>query len=539
MKLEILKTLKEYDQDFEWYPTTDKMIDTIKKHLEKNNISIQETLDIGAGDGRVLEKFSKDLSSAYAIEKSKILAETMNKDILIIGDDFYNTSLIDKEFDLIFSNPPYSEFQEWVCKILREANTKYIALIIPSRWINDESIKRTINNRKGLSYEILDQDDFLDAPRQARAKVDVVFFTTQKAKHEKSWNEEDEDIFSNILTETFNLKKIFNDNEDSKRQYKYGLTYVSEEVARLHEDMENVKEEDLINFLTQKYQEEYEDFVNSLNSLHAINPKLLKALNIDKKVLVKGIKKQLRDLKNLYWEELFNKLDSITSRLTSKYRRYLTSDIISQKGIDFTKPNIYNVVLWVIKNANRYIECSYLDLFERMAVSNTPITYKSNERFKTDEWRYTFEKYKNTPHKLDYRIVLPYMIRSYSYVDKEFLSDLRIVARNLGFTCLNYIESFCVGAGETRMHFVTPKSSYDCLFFQYKGYKNGNVHIKFNQEFMASLNIAVGKLNNWLKNKQEAKEEFQNINEEILQNLFDKPLGLIASEELARLTLQN
>ena len=91
------------------------------------------------------------------------------------------------------------------------------------------------------------------------------------------------------------------------------------------------------------------DFVNSLNSLHAINPKLLKALNIDKKVLVKGIKKQLRDLKNLYWEELFNKLDSITSRLTSKYRRYLTSDIISQKGIDFTKPNIYNVVLWVLK----------------------------------------------------------------------------------------------------------------------------------------------------------------------------------------------
>lgn len=79
----------------------------------------------------------------------------------------------------------------------------------------------------------------------------------------------------------------------------------------------------------------------------------------------------------------------------------------------------------------------------------------------------------------------------------------------------------------------------DCLFFQYKGYKNGNVHIKFNQEFMASLNIAVGKLNNWLKNKQEAKEEFQNINEEILQNLFDKPLGLIASEELTRLTLQN
>ena len=42
---------------------------------------------------------------------------------------------------------------------------------------------------------------------------------------------------------------------------------------------------------------------------------------------------------------------------------------------------------------------------------------------------------------------------------------------------------------------------------------------------MAKLNLAVGRLRNWLT-KEEAKEEFKDISEDIINEIFDKPLLL-------------
>ena len=44
-----LATLKENDQDFEWYPTTDEMIAAVYSRCG----DFSSMLDIGAGDGRV------------------------------------------------------------------------------------------------------------------------------------------------------------------------------------------------------------------------------------------------------------------------------------------------------------------------------------------------------------------------------------------------------------------------------------------------------------------------------------------------------
>ena len=53
----IVTRLKEEDQDFEFYPTTDHMIDKINQDLQYGSI-----LDIGCGNGNLKKLMNKDIA---------------------------------------------------------------------------------------------------------------------------------------------------------------------------------------------------------------------------------------------------------------------------------------------------------------------------------------------------------------------------------------------------------------------------------------------------------------------------------------------
>lgn len=97
-------------------------------------------LDIGAGDGKVIKHFQEKNSKIpdcyrteyFAIEKARPLLDSLPVDVGILGTDFWEQSLLDKPVDCIFSNPPYSEFVDWCVKVIREANSNYIYLVILS-----------------------------------------------------------------------------------------------------------------------------------------------------------------------------------------------------------------------------------------------------------------------------------------------------------------------------------------------------------------------------------------------------------------------
>jgi hypothetical protein len=77
----ILRDVIEADEDFEWYPTTEKMIQVVAKHIPSD--LVKSIMDIGAGDGRVLtglrQILNNDAIKLYAIEKSKVLSDTRRK----------------------------------------------------------------------------------------------------------------------------------------------------------------------------------------------------------------------------------------------------------------------------------------------------------------------------------------------------------------------------------------------------------------------------------------------------------------------------
>ncbi len=506
----LLDLVKQNNEDFEWYPTTNEMLDVLLKRIkeikEDKNLYLESMLDIGAGDGRVLKYFDKNLrlDNIHAIEKSKTLIDSMDRNILVVGSDFNQTSLIEKTYDLVFCNPPYSSYKEWVMRILREINSLFIALVIPSRWQDDSDIKRVIESRKGLEYEVLESTDFLNAERSARAKVDIVLFKTIRVTDKNAKYGVDEDVFADNLIKQFNLQKLFDDIEEEEYNYKFGLP----KNDSLEEKTYQVANGDLIEFLVSEYEKEYNEFI---------------------------------DLKYLYWKELFSKLDAIRNRVTSTYAGYLHESVIVENNVDFNKDNIYSVVLWVIKNANKYIEKSYLSFFERMAKGENVLYYKSNQRFNIDSWRYANREDKSrtpNPYKLDYRIVLPrvaYLSYSSFYHDEDwtnFLRDLKVIGRNLGF----FTENIALTRFDGISKYMELSNNCKSLF-EVKQYKNGNAHIKFSMEFMEKLNIQVGRINNWIKNKAEAREEFKNISDEELDTLFEKPIGISVGDSVKMLEM--
>lgn len=247
----------------------------------------------------------------------------------------------------------------------------------------------------------------------------------------------------------------------------------------------------------------------------------------------------------------------------------------SNTSIDFTKSNIRSVVIWAIKNAPKYYDEQLLQVYKNLSNEENAKLYKSDHRFSSDTWRYYRDD--DSKYKLDYRIVVSGYRSEWddrdgklSDAQMDYIRDLIVVARNLGFNVENGYHSFRLKEkySITTVPSATPRKVGDKTFegkikevyyhtnkpnangervmeedgiiyvynkdlkecsYQYNingqyyhhdavaseddvfttvlGHKNGNVHFQINQQFMKKFNIEAGRLRGWLKTPQEAAEE--------------------------------
>lgn len=478
----LIKELKENQEDFEFYPTTDEMLKVVVDDIKANEIHRSpKLLDIGCGNCKILNHL-KDCQY-MVIEKAKTFIDRLPKQATFIGADFNENTLMDKEVDIIFCNPPYSEFVNWTIKILKESNAERNYLIIPQRWKDNEIIKQVIEDRK-ISFDILYTGDFLNAERQARAKVDIVCFKINNRN----------DAFDYWFNNNFQFKKI--EKEEEKRKEK-----IQNEI---------MIKKDVISVLVENYNLELQQLQKNYYNLTELDPTIFNDLKIDLYNLKSFLREKIGNLKYVYWKELFDNFKDITNRLTQDRRRNLLNSIVSKSIIDFNKSNIYGIILFIIDYAKDSIEEQLKEVYVRMMNKTNCIKYKSNEKVFTDEdWRYK----KNITHcKLDYRIVL-------NYEDENFINDLITVANTLGFSSDYYIYP------KYRLYREKNKSFGNdiayCkdgnILFDYKSYQNGNIHIRFGIDFMKRLNIEAGRIFGWVKNKEELKEELEDITDEDLK----------------------
>lgn len=509
---QLVQTLKDNGEDFEFYPSTPEIIAACLSNIPEHC----SVLDIGAGRGDVLEGLRPKAEKLFAIEKSQTLLAELANDIFVVGTDFHRQTLIDKQVDVIFCNPPFSEFVEWAAKIIREANAKTVLLVMPERWKDASHIQEALKVRNATA-KVINHMSFAKADRPARGIVNLVKVTigTWKDSRNKTHLQ---DPFAVWFAETFKDEIASSQQADDLRSKERGL---------IAKNRELVEGRNLIETLEALYLTELESYITAYKKVISISPALLEEVGVTYSKVVGSLEEKIKGLKNRYWKELFDNFDMITRRLTSKSRGELLGTLTSNTHIDFTADNAYAVVLWAIKNANSYIDRQLVNLYRRLSDPACAIAYKSNRHFK--ECSFRFNSYGDherdaSHYKLDYRIVnhgycfdafdikwhkgCPLSLRDDA---RDIINDMLTVAHTLGFS----IASFQYLAYRTDW---MPGSSreFDChnshtkkteQLASVRAFQNGNLHIKLNRDFLLRLNVEAARILGWIHNVQEAAEE--------------------------------
>ena len=534
----LIQELKENNQDFEFYPTTKEMIKTIYRVA-----SGEDWLDIGCGTCNFKRYFeelrieqqarynaketafrnsyvegkgynydlqpkdcdkAKHLGKYYVIEKSEILLQKLDKNTIVLGTDFHATLLMDKPVNNIFCNPPYSEYEQWSEKIIKEANCRYIYLIIPQRWQNSERINNAIKNSKS-TVNILGSFDFLDAERKARAKVDIIKISRNFDRYSdlKNYNET---AFNQWFDETFKMrdKKDYNEwdkEENEKQNIKNKLVSTETGKAKMLVDL---------------YNGEISTLFNHFKAIANLDVDVLETIGVKKEAVKEALKKKAEGTKARYWRIAFDEFEEITNRLTSSTREDMFNRFAILQKVDFTLENIYPLILWVIKNANEYYNTQLIDFFKKLTCPENVKPYKSNQKAFEDEERWGGKRYfknsdKLSHYTLDYRIIMSSPFRTnwdgqlagLDYSKEARLQDIFTIARNLGFNVGLCDLPKCFGEKCTVLY-----EKSDKVFMEYRVYKNGNMHVKFDIEFTKAMNVEVSRLLGWIKDKEDIKKEF-------------------------------
>ena len=511
----LINELKNNNEDFEFYPTTKEMIRCIYNDMESgcNNV-----LDIGCGTCN-FKKFFKEfetvegkkdnfdytkLDKYYVIEKSRILLNKLDKDTIVLGTDFRNTLLIDKKVEVIFCNPPYSEFEEWTKEIILNGNCNVAYLVIPQRWKDDIFIQQAIKTAN-VEARVIGSFDFLNAERAARAKVDVVKIDKRASFENRYYNRSlkdfNEPAFDRWFDETFKMR-------DSSKDNKYEWDIEREEKEKIKNQLVST-EQSKAKILVDLYNAEQEELFRHFQAICSLDVDVIETIGVKKEAVKEAIKQKVKSLKVKYWKIAFEELEEITSRLTSDTRNDMLKKFSELLTVDFTIENIYPLIIWVIKNANEYYDNQLIEFFKNLSSVENAKPYKSNHRIGTDNWRFAD---KNSHYALDYRIICDrYHFHSrYSWepeIDanrsKQVIENICTIANNLGFATgtLNIPNNF----GEKCYIYL---KGHEEIFMEYKVYKNGNTHIKFNKEFMKAMNVEVSRLLGWIKSAEDIKKEF-------------------------------
>lgn len=529
--------IKENNEDFEWYPTTEEIVDCFVDDLKKQDRfygynKIKSILDIGCGNGSFFDKYEASVKKFadennpmmnikfFGIEKSQTLINNIKNDVVILGTEFFDQSLIDKEIDVSFCNPPYSEYESWVEKIIFESMSDFIYFVIPDRWEKSERISFALKERQ-FKTTVLGNFDFNNAERKARAKVCLVKLES---------NHKTKDAFNFWFDKTFSI--------DCKE--KINPIYQHEKIENIEKEL--VQTEDFVSQIVSFYNKDMEKLYSNYKSLENLDYQILKELNVDIKMLKDALKEKIKGKKNVYWNLLFKRYTKITERLTCDTRKKLLEKVYKNTNIDFTEKNIMTVTLWVIKNANSYFESQLKDYFLRLANPESIVRYKSNKRYNDDDWKYLKEEFaKSWNHNkesvknymLDYRIIC----EGYSNFDRDWLSDSAfelirdtvVIAKNLGFKFDNIFSSDV--RAEKAFKNKDILYSDGTVFCNIKLYQNGNRHFKFDKKFMKKMNVEVSRLNGWIRSKEEAKSEL-GLNDDDVSEMWGKNLKLEFSNTL-------
>jgi hypothetical protein len=268
------------------------------------------------------------------------------------------------------------------------------------------------------------------------------------------------------------------------------------------------------------------DIIESIVSQYNMSEKLLKEsyvaskklhdyvgnmfnINYDKTIVpLIDINRQIKELKNLYWGYIFERVH-IANYLTSGFYKKFRQHIDLQGNVLFNKKNITEVVDMFMFNRATLLNNSIMEVFFELTLYhfgnyNYKEGWKSNSSYKINKhivipdavefWYGGFRtRYQKCSFLEDLDIILSYITGI--PLDKKSSNGNMNIAHNVG----GIVDSLEKGFQQLPSYPSMPCEPIESLFFNIKFYKKGTIHLIFKDvKHRDMLNRFVSKNKNWV-----------------------------------------
>lgn len=506
------------------FPTPEWLVKKMLSKVDFRNQKIKNILEPSAGLGNIIDVINSDINrhsscNVCAIEiDNKCRNVLLSKNVKVIDSDFLAYNGLE-QFDLIIANFPFSDGDKHLHKALDVLFSGQIVCLL-----NAETIKNPYSNsRKDLVSKLnkLDakieylQNAFSDADRKTNVETALIYIEKIRDVETELFNDvsSSEDSFDE-LKESFEVATKDNIHNIVQR-YNQDKETVTSQIMDFYKNYKKVSKYLTLAVIGEDIQRHSQNVKEEAGEL----------TNIMKNKLNNFVVKLKRD----YWLEAM-KLDEINSKLTSKKKQELSSELNKYCNMDFTESNIKIFIENLMANYPKMIDEAINDMFDKFTMYAFRDGRNANNEYCKNI--HLFNGWKtNTAYKVNKKIILPFSAEygNRLYSDKQnFLNDIDMVFNyfddkgiennlleyteptgyktNISTTNTAEIVAGNLALGETK----NIKTRYFTITF----YLKGTVHLIFNDlEMLRKFNIYVAKQKGWLPSNYgyTAKQEFKDF----------------------------
>ena len=525
----------KYNPDL--FPTPEHLVRRMLAKVDFRNQKIKNILEPSAGLGHIVDYINKDMNkyNSYNISAIEIDNNCRNqlllKNINIIDSDFLAYNGLE-QFDLIIANFPFSDGDKHLHKALDILFSGQIVCLL-----NAETIKNPYSNsRKDLVQKLnkLDakieyiKDAFLDADRKTNVETALIYI----------------EKYQNVETEIFNeMSSSIDEFEDLKENNTLTTRdNITNIVLRYNQDKECITAQIMDFYKNYKKVSKYLTLAVVGEDIQRHSSSVKEEIKDLTEIMKSKLNYFATKLKRDYWLEAMQ-LKEISSKLTSKKRKELSSKLNQYANMDFTENNIKIFIDNLIADYPKMIDEAIDDMFDKF----TYYAFRDGRNVNNEYSKniHLFNGWKtNTAYKVNKKIILPFRAeygnRLYSE-KQDFLNDIDMVFnyfdnKGLKNDLLEYTET-----NGYKQNISTTNTAEIVQGYLYKGetkniptryfnitfYLKGTVHLVFNDlDMLRRFNIFVGKKRNYLPSdygyteKQNFKDfetakEYQRIGKEL------------------------
>jgi len=466
-----------FNPDF--FPTPLNVIEEMTEGIELNNKII---LEPSAGSGAIVDYLQDKGATVLACENDKKLSVIIKSKCKHIADDFLtvNSDQISHIHGIIM-NPPFSKGAEHLLHAYNVApkGCKIVSLL------NAETIDNPFSQVRKELTGIIEQHgkkQYLgNCFENAERKTGVAVIMVTIKKPGESYSQEFEGFFM--------------DEEPAEAQ---GNGIISYNVVR-----------DLVN----RYVEAIKIFDDQLEAAVKLNNitrcffghHLGFQCTNERYQLTRGEFK--KDLQKDGWNYIFNKMN-MQKYATRGVREDINKFVEEQQKIPFTMRNIYHMIDIVVGTASQRMDRAILEAFDNIT------KHHADNRYNVKGWK------TNSHFLVGKKFILPncvspakeygYTSSDYSYLSSyktEVIEDMEkalCYANGLNYDTLCEKDDSKFGEYKAPREQRTLRGSiqrntygeyYECFFFKYKAFKNGNMHFIFKDEDVwAKFNQKIAKI---------------------------------------------